>query len=254
MPWERILSEGLAVMFDHGGICPCGRRTYLFGQCVKCIGDEAKETVADSLGRLDEAEADARDLGPGVYAGPLAAVQAAEAYSEKLLVLTDSAVLRASKAAGDGAEDVSASVWVATLYYGGDAVHGDVVCAGASNHEVHAKVKAMARRQRPYVRWSKAGDRWHGRSAGDALRRIDVELVDVKSAVHLQRLVDAAMGAGMYWIQGPGRIVANFSRTAIDTALIAKLRSEAAEAELRADNAERRLAAYERRRKRWCAP
>ena len=58
------------------------------------------------LGRLDEAEADARDLGPGVYAGPLAAVQAAEAYSEKLLVLTDSAVLRASKAAGDGAEDL----------------------------------------------------------------------------------------------------------------------------------------------------
>ncbi len=60
----------------------------------------------EALGRLDEAEADARDLGPGVYAGPLAAVQAAEAGSGRLLVLTESAVLRASKAADDGAEEL----------------------------------------------------------------------------------------------------------------------------------------------------
>ena len=102
------------MVFDHGGICPCGRRTYLFGQCVKCIGNEAKETVAEALERLDEAEADARDLGPGVYAGPLAAVQPAEASSERLLVLTDAAVLRASKAAADGAgelEDVQVTVF-----------------------------------------------------------------------------------------------------------------------------------------------
>ena len=91
-------------MFDHGGICPCGRRTYLFGQCVKCIGDEAKETVAQALDQLGEAEADARDLGPGVYAGPLAAVRAVEASSEKSLVLTESAVLRAIEAAGGGTE------------------------------------------------------------------------------------------------------------------------------------------------------
>ena len=66
VPWDQLLSGGATVMFDHGGICPCGRRTYLFGQCVKCIGDEAKETVAQALDQLGEAEADARDLGPGL--------------------------------------------------------------------------------------------------------------------------------------------------------------------------------------------
>ncbi len=30
VPWETVLGEGLTVMFGHGGVCPCGRRTYVW--------------------------------------------------------------------------------------------------------------------------------------------------------------------------------------------------------------------------------
>jgi len=112
VPWDQVLSRGLTVMFDHGGVCPCGRRTYLFGQCAKCINDEAKETVAQALERLADVDADARDLGPGVYAEPVAAAGTARS-GEKLLLLTDAAVLKAVSAAEAGTgllEDVTVAV------------------------------------------------------------------------------------------------------------------------------------------------
>ena len=28
-------------VWEHHGVCRCGRRTYMFGQCLKCIRDEA---------------------------------------------------------------------------------------------------------------------------------------------------------------------------------------------------------------------
>ena len=28
------------LMWDHDGVCVCGRRTYLFGQCLRCLENE----------------------------------------------------------------------------------------------------------------------------------------------------------------------------------------------------------------------
>ena len=30
-------------MWEHDGVCGCGRRTYLFGQCFRCLKEEADE-------------------------------------------------------------------------------------------------------------------------------------------------------------------------------------------------------------------
>ena len=33
--WLNLLDLPRVVMYDHGGLCPCGRRTYLVGQCTR---------------------------------------------------------------------------------------------------------------------------------------------------------------------------------------------------------------------------
>ncbi len=71
--WCDVLKKGLTVMFDYGGVCQCGRRTYLSGQSTKRIASEAKESLAQILDHLGDAEPEARELGPGVYGEAVAA-------------------------------------------------------------------------------------------------------------------------------------------------------------------------------------
>ena len=45
-------------MREHPGLCPCGRKTYLFGQCPRCIREEheqrSNEAVNTDLGQPDQ--------------------------------------------------------------------------------------------------------------------------------------------------------------------------------------------------------
>ena len=35
-----LMEQKGRMMWDHDGVCGCGRRTYLFGQCLKCIEND----------------------------------------------------------------------------------------------------------------------------------------------------------------------------------------------------------------------
>ena len=56
--WESILWKGWLEkpskeIWEHGGLCACGRRTRLFGQCMECIAQEHSE---DKLARASKEE------------------------------------------------------------------------------------------------------------------------------------------------------------------------------------------------------
>ena len=55
MPWEAVLASVPKDMWTHSGRCFCGRKTYLFGRCPKCIREEAQDA-------LDVAKEGAEDL------------------------------------------------------------------------------------------------------------------------------------------------------------------------------------------------
>jgi hypothetical protein len=54
---DSLALEPARLMWEHSGECACGRRTYLFGQCTKCLKIEASEIAA-------EVEDNALDLVP----------------------------------------------------------------------------------------------------------------------------------------------------------------------------------------------
>ena len=35
------MKQSSRLMWDHDGLCSCGKRTYLFSQCFKCLQEEA---------------------------------------------------------------------------------------------------------------------------------------------------------------------------------------------------------------------
>ena len=41
--WDELLARKGLEIWDHEGICGCGRKTYLFGQCARCLKEEAAE-------------------------------------------------------------------------------------------------------------------------------------------------------------------------------------------------------------------
>jgi hypothetical protein len=43
VPFEGLLDRQNRLLWEHNGECGCGRRTYLFGQCMKCLEDELHE-------------------------------------------------------------------------------------------------------------------------------------------------------------------------------------------------------------------
>ncbi len=97
-------------------MCPCGRRTYLFGGCSKFIAEEGKTTLGEALDRLGEPEPDARDLGPCACSDPVAVAQRPRGEAEQLLLVTEEAVLRAMAAAegeveGLGGTEVPVVAW-----------------------------------------------------------------------------------------------------------------------------------------------
>ncbi len=79
--WLTWLGQPQSVMFDHGGLFQCGRRTYLFGQW-KCIAAEGKDTVREMLDEVEEAQ-DVRDYGHGVVASDCAVIEAGAAEPTK---------------------------------------------------------------------------------------------------------------------------------------------------------------------------
>ena len=47
VPLSSLLSSRPRAMWAHTGRCQCGRRTWLFGRCIKCIRAEAQEKLAE---------------------------------------------------------------------------------------------------------------------------------------------------------------------------------------------------------------
>ena len=48
-----MLSEPSREMWDHDGLCACGKRTYLFSRCPSCIEQEALDTAVEIAERED---------------------------------------------------------------------------------------------------------------------------------------------------------------------------------------------------------
>ena len=65
---RSMLDESSREVWDHDGVCACGRKTYLFSRCPNCIEAEALETAAEIVSRQDEA-ADPPDEGVGIEVG-----------------------------------------------------------------------------------------------------------------------------------------------------------------------------------------
>ena len=64
---KEYLGNPAPLMWDHGGKCACGRRTFLFGQCDKCARDEAQDRHQEELQRALESQEEAPD---DVFADP----------------------------------------------------------------------------------------------------------------------------------------------------------------------------------------
>ena len=54
--WSAWLERDSRELWEHEGLCACGRRTRLFGQCMQCIAAEHAEEVQR---RADEETAEA---------------------------------------------------------------------------------------------------------------------------------------------------------------------------------------------------
>ena len=57
IPFPALLEESATLMWEHNGICTCGKRTYLFSQCPKCLREDHALKLAD-----DEAAKEAHEL------------------------------------------------------------------------------------------------------------------------------------------------------------------------------------------------
>mgnify|MGYP003327371213 CR=1 FL=1 len=50
-----LVTQPARMMWDHEGVCTCGRRTYLFGQCFKCLSiDRAEDERERAEAELEE--------------------------------------------------------------------------------------------------------------------------------------------------------------------------------------------------------
>ena len=55
VPFGALLEIPATIMWEHQGICPCGRKTYLFGQCPRCLKEEHEQrTLATVNEDLDQ--------------------------------------------------------------------------------------------------------------------------------------------------------------------------------------------------------
>ena len=49
-----MLDEPSREMWDHDGLCVCGKRSYLFSRCPSCIEQEALDTAVEIAEREDD--------------------------------------------------------------------------------------------------------------------------------------------------------------------------------------------------------
>ena len=47
MPFSALLDVPPTLMWEHQGKCPCGRRSYLFGRCPKCLQEDCDLKAAE---------------------------------------------------------------------------------------------------------------------------------------------------------------------------------------------------------------
>ena len=69
--WEECLAKKPREMWSHEGQCPCGRKTYLFGQCSKCMREDAEirdKAIEQSVLEAEEAVLQGEDAFPTVNA------------------------------------------------------------------------------------------------------------------------------------------------------------------------------------------
>ena len=90
--WQMLLGRPPREMWSHTGKCQCGRRTFLFGQCPRCIRDEALDRLSKAQ---EEHLEDDTELGSGV------AYSLASTSSTTSLFVSDAMVKELSLAAQD---------------------------------------------------------------------------------------------------------------------------------------------------------
>jgi len=56
---DHLIQHPPLLMWEHNGVCSCGKRTFLFGQCPKCL---AEEEAAQAIDRI-EASREINELG-----------------------------------------------------------------------------------------------------------------------------------------------------------------------------------------------
>ena len=54
VPLGQLIAEPPTIMWEHQGKCPCGRRSFLFSLCSKCLQAEAEEKKEDEETRVED--------------------------------------------------------------------------------------------------------------------------------------------------------------------------------------------------------
>ena len=78
---RSLLSEPGREIWEHEGLCVCGRKTYLFSRCPTCIEKEAHETLESVLEEEHEKEALEHELEDGLEVDVLAMTAATQVRS-----------------------------------------------------------------------------------------------------------------------------------------------------------------------------
>ena len=101
--WEDILTAKGQEVWAHEGKCACGRKTYLFGQCSRCLKEEAMgrhEEPMEKIGldsRTEEADLIA-SLGRGAEKAGMIRRTARADWSEVRFLLSEDVVSETVKA------------------------------------------------------------------------------------------------------------------------------------------------------------
>jgi hypothetical protein len=65
VPWEALAKAPPREYWEHNGVCQCGKRTYLFGQCPNCLQQESLDRAEEVLKGLESKEQEVVPPGEG---------------------------------------------------------------------------------------------------------------------------------------------------------------------------------------------
>jgi hypothetical protein len=65
VPWEALVKAPPREYWEHNGVCQCGKRTYLFGQCPNCLQQESLDRAEEVLKGLESKEQEVVPPGEG---------------------------------------------------------------------------------------------------------------------------------------------------------------------------------------------